>query len=335
MNYKYSNKKKYFCKINITNIIFNLKILNNLLEYKSNKRAFVTIGTFDGVHVGHQKVIKNLVKNASLNNATSVLFTLFPHPRMVLKKKPEIKLINTIEERIKLLEKTGLDVLVIQEFTEEFAKQTALDFVKKTLVDKLNISKLVIGYDHQFGQNREGNFEQLKIYGETYGFDLEEITQHAIEEFVVSSTNIRNAIENGDIKKANTYLGYCFMLTGEVVEGKNLGEKIGFPTANLKVKESYKLIPKTGAYIVKSEIENETVFGMMNIGYRPTVSGKNQTIEIHFFDFNKDLYDKTIQIDVLSYLRDEQKFESVEILTNQLHKDKKKSLDFINAIFFE
>jgi len=311
-----------------------LKILNNLSKYKSNKKTFVTIGTFDGVHVGHQKVIKNLVKNADSNNATSVLLTLFPHPRMVLKKKPEIKLINTIDERIQLLEKNGLDVLVIQEFTEEFAKQSALDFVKNTLIEKLNISKLVIGYDHQFGQNREGNFEQLKIYGDKYGFELEEITQLDIENFVVSSTNIRKAIESGDIKKANSYLGYSFMLTGEVVEGKNLGEKIGFPTANLNIKESYKLIPKTGAYIVKSEIENEIVFGMMNIGYRPTVSGKNQTIEIHFFDFDKNLYGKTIQIDVLSYLRDEQKFESVEMLTKQLQKDKQKSLDFINEIFF-
>lgn len=312
-----------------------LKIFHDLSTYKSNKKTFVTIGTFDGVHVGHQKVIKDLVKSAASKNATSVLLTFFPHPRMVLQKNADIKLINTIDERIKLLEKTGLEILVIHEFTEEFSKQTALNFVKTTLVNKLNISKLIIGYDHQFGKNREGNFEQLEVYGKTYGFNVKEISQQDIDNFAVSSTKIRKAIETGEIEKANRYLGYHFMLTGEVVSGKNLGEKIGFPTANLNIEEAYKLIPKTGAYIVKSEIENKTIFGMMNIGFRPTVSGKTQTIEIHFFDFNKDLYGKTIQIDILAFLRDEEKFDSVEILKNQLEKDKQKSLKIINGIFFD
>ena len=312
-----------------------LKILKDLSTYKSNKKTFVTIGTFDGIHIGHKKVIKNLVKSASLNNATAVLLTFFPHPRMVLQKNTTLKLINTIDERIKLLENTGLDLLVIHEFTEEFAKQTALSFVKTILVNKLNISNLIIGYDHQFGKNREGNFKQLEAYGKEYNFQVQKISQQDIDNSAVSSTKIRKAIENGEIEKANRYLGYSFMLTGKIVNGKNLGKKIGFPTANLNIKESYKLIPKTGAYVVKSEIENATVFGMMNIGYRPTVSGKNQTIEIHFFDFNKDLYGKTIQIDILSYLRDEQKFESVEMLKKQLHKDKEKSQQIINGLFFD
>ncbi len=312
-----------------------MKIFNDLSTYKSNKNTFVTIGTFDGVHVGHQKVIKNLVESAILNDAIPVLLTFFPHPRMVLKNNIDIKLINTIDERIKLLEKIGLETLIIQQFTEEFAKKTALDFVKSILVDTLKISKLIIGYDHSFGKNREGDFEQIERYGKTLGFKVQKISQKDIDNSAVSSTRIRKAIETGNIEKANNYLGYHFMLTGEVVKGKNLGKKIGFPTANLHIKESYKLLPKTGAYVVKAKIKNNTIFGMMNIGFRPTVSGINQTIEIHFFDFNKDLYGETIQIAILSYLRDEQKFESVDLLKNQLQKDKEKSLEIISGLVFD
>jgi len=312
-----------------------LKIFKNLSTYKSNKNSFVTIGTFDGVHIGHQKVIKNLVKSAALKNATSILLTFFPHPRMVLQNNTDIKLINTIDERIQLLKKTGLETLVVHKFTEEFSKQTALNFVKSILVDKLKITKLIIGYDHKFGKNREGDFNQLVAYGTELKFKVDVISQHDIDNLTVSSTRIRKAIENGEIEKANNYLGYNFMLTGKVVNGKNLGEKIGFPTANLHIKETYKLLPKTGAYVVKSLIDGTIIFGMMNIGYRPTVSGENQTIEIHFFDFNKDLYKSTIQIEVLSFLREEQKFDSIESLKKQLQKDKEKSLEVINDLFFD
>ncbi|MFK5957465.1 MAG: bifunctional riboflavin kinase/FAD synthetase [Lutibacter sp.] len=312
-----------------------MKIFKNLATYKSTKKTFVTIGTFDGVHLGHQKVIKNLVKSAASKNATSVLLTFFPHPRMVLQNNSDIKLINTIDERIQLLEKTGLETLVVHEFTEEFSKQTALNFVKSILVDKLKIAKLIIGYDHKFGKNREGDFNQLVTYGTELKFKVDVISQHDIDNLTVSSTRIRKAIENGEIEKANNYLGYNFMLTGEVVTGKNLGKKIGYPTANLHVKETYKLLPKTGAYVVKSQIDSKTIFGMMNIGYRPTVSGKNQTIEIHFFDFNKNLYTSKIQIEVLSFLRNEQKFNSIESLKTQLRKDKENSLKIINGLFFD
>jgi riboflavin kinase / FMN adenylyltransferase len=312
-----------------------LKIINDLSNFKSDKKTFVTIGTFDGVHIGHLKVIKDLVKNALQNNATSILLTFFPHPRMVLNKTANIKLINTLDERIQLLKKTGLDVLVIHEFTKEFSKQTAFNFVKSVLVDKLNIAELVIGYDHQFGQNREGDFKHLKSYGKLLNFKVKEISKLDVDNFAVSSTLIRKAIKNGKIEKANNYLGYNYMITGKVVKGKNLGQKIGFPTANIQVQEPYKLLPKTGAYVVKSQIENKTIFGMMNIGYRPTVSGEKQTIEIHFFDFNKDLYGIDIQIDVLAYLRDEQKFDSVKLLTNQLQEDKQNSVEIIDGTFFD
>lgn len=312
-----------------------MKIYNDLSDYTSTNKSFVTIGTFDGVHLGHQKVLSNLVSYAKKNGSSSVLLTFFPHPRIILHKNSDIKLINTIDERIKLLEKTGLEILVIQEFTKDFAEKTALDFVKNVLVNNLKISNLIIGYDHRFGKNREGNFEQLMEYGKIFGFEVSKISQQEINNIAISSTKIRRAIELGNIEEANRYLGYYFMLNGTVVEGKNLGEKIGFPTANLSVRETYKLLPKTGSYVVKSELENETVYGMMNIGFNPTVKGKTQTIEIHFFDFNKDLYGKKIQIDVLKFLRDEQKFDSVEALKYQLKKDKQKSLEIINGNLFE
>jgi riboflavin kinase/FMN adenylyltransferase len=312
-----------------------LKILTDLASFHEKAPSYVTIGTFDGVHIGHQKVLKKLVKSAKKNNASPILLTFFPHPRMVLQKEIGIKLINTIDERIKLLEKTGIETLVIYPFNEEFANQTALHFVRNILVNKLNIKKLFIGYDHRFGKNREGDFEHLKEYGHTYNFNVKEISKLDINNIGVSSTKIRNAIENGDILKANKYLGYNFMLTGKVVEGRNLGEKIGFPTANLNIKESYKLLPKTGAYIVKSNIDDEVVFGMMNIGYRPTLKGKHQTIEIHFFNFNKNLYHNTIQVEILNFLREEQKFESVQNLKNQLKTDKQNALKYIRGTFID
>ena len=309
-----------------------MEIYHNLSDYTSTKKSFVTLGTFDGLHIGHQKVLKNLVTNAQQNNAKSVLLTFFPHPRMVLQKEMDIKLINTIDERIQLLKNIGLDVLIVQEFNTEFSNQTAYNFVKNVLVNKLNTSHLIIGYDHHFGKNREGNLSQLKTYAKKFHFKISEISKLDINNIAVSSTKIRLAIEQGNIASANTYLGYPFMLTGEIVKGKNLGEKIGFPTANLFIKESYKLIPKTGAYIVKSEINNQTVFGMMNIGYRPTVAGKNQTIEIHFLNFSQNLYGKIIQIDVLHFLRNEKKFDSVEALKQQLQLDKATALTYISGL---
>ncbi|SDW22065.1 riboflavin kinase / FMN adenylyltransferase [Lutibacter oricola] len=309
-----------------------MKLFNNLEDYSSKSKTFITIGTFDGVHIGHQKVLSKLINSSGKKNAKSLLLTFFPHPRMVLQKDINIKLINTIEERIELLEKTGLENLVVYKFNKEFAKLSALDFVRNILVNTLNVSRLVIGYDHHFGKNREGNFEQLEDYGHTYSFDVKEISQKDIDNIAVSSTKIRIAIENGEIEKANNYLGYNFMLTGQVVKGKSLGKKIGFPTANLFIKEDYKLIPKTGAYVVKSTIEDKTVFGMMNIGYRPTVSGKNQTIEINFFNLNKDLYNKNLRVEVLHFLRDEKKFDSIEALKTQLKVDKENSENHINSL---
>jgi len=298
-----------------------LKIVKHIANFSTDEKTFVTIGTFDGVHFGHQKILEKLVSEAKEAGKKAVLLTFFPHPRMVLQKDATIELINTIDERAKLLKKTGLDYLIIHPFSKEFSKTTALEFVKDILVDTFNISKLIIGYDHHFGKNREGNIEQLTEYSHKYNFTVEEIPAQDIDDVSVSSTKVRRALAAGNLKTANNYLGYNFMLNGVVVNGKKLGGKIGYPTANIDVKEAYKLIPKTGVYVVRSFIENNLVFGMMNIGNRPTVNGNHQTIEVHFFDFNEDLYHKSLTVELIYFLRDEHKFDSLDSLVLQLKED--------------
>ena len=224
-----------------------MKIYKSYQDFSSiPKQSIVTIGTFDGVHIGHQEIIKKLIENTNGNTSESVILTFFPHPRMVLQKGNSIKLLNTIDEKIELLQKNGLDNLIIQPFTKEFSRLTALDFVREILIKNIQTKKLIIGYDHRFGRNREGNFEQLREYGETYGFSLEEIPAQDIKHITVSSTKIREALEKGEIKKANSFLGYNYMLTGEVVRGKAIGRKYNYPTVNIDIKEDYKLIPKSG-----------------------------------------------------------------------------------------
>ncbi|OEK09493.1 riboflavin biosynthesis protein RibF [Flavivirga aquatica] len=304
--------------------------LTYIKTYKSIEPSVVTIGTFDGVHIGHQKIIKRLIDTGKMNNLRSVILTFFPHPRMVLQKESNIKLINTIDERQNILDALGLDYLLIKKFTKEFSRLSAEDFVKELLVDKLNAKKVIIGYDHRFGRNRNADINDLKVFGETYGFEVEEISAQDINDVAVSSTKIRNAISEGDINKANAYLGYNFMLTGTVIRGKGIGRQLNFPTANIKFGEDYKIIPKQGSYIVSSIINDATIYGMMNIGMNPTVNGNKQTIEVHFFDFDKDIYNEKIQVDLLDRIRDEEKFESIEDLKIQLAKDKKTALGYID-----
>ncbi len=303
--------------------------VKNITAYKSVKPTVVTIGTFDGVHIGHRKIINRLVNTGKEEGLKSVILTFFPHPRMVLQKDSNIKLINTIEERREILESVGLDYLLIKEFTQEFSRLTAEDFVKTLLVDKLNAKKVIIGYDHRFGRNRNADIEDLKKFGDTYNFDVEEISVQDIDDVAVSSTKIRKALSEGDVERANMYLGYNFMLNGTVTKGKGLGRQLNYPTANIKIDEAYKLIPKYGSYIVKAYIEEDMVYGMMNIGMNPTVNGDKETIEVHFFNFNKDIYDQSLTIELLKRLRDEQKFASVESLKNQLEKDKETALTYI------
>tara|TARA_B100000795_G_scaffold263054_1_gene241680 strand:+ start:8488 stop:9420 length:933 start_codon:yes stop_codon:yes gene_type:complete len=306
-----------------------LKIVQNTSNFSVRDETYVTIGTFDGVHFGHQKIIEKLVKEAKKANKKSVVLTFFPHPRMVLQKDASLKLINTIEERAVLLEKTGLDYLIIHPFSKEFSRMSALEFVRDVLVNQLNISKLIIGYDHHFGKNREGNITQLTEYSHVYNFKVEEIPAQDIDTVSVSSTKVRRALVAGNLKTANNYLGYSFMLNGTVVNGKKLGGTIGYPTANIDIKETYKLIPKNGVYVVKSTIHKKIVFGMMNIGNRPTVNGNHQTIEVHFFDFNQDLYHQNLTIELIYFLRDEQKFDGIDSLVSQLKKDEETARDYL------
>lgn len=306
-----------------------MEIIHSVSNFSAKTKSIVTIGTFDGVHIGHQKILKNLIASAKKENKKSVLLTFFPHPRMVLQKSVALELLNTIEEKAFLLEEMGLDYLIIHPFSKEFSRLTALDFVRDILVNKLNTCKLIIGYDHHFGKNREGNIDQLREYSHLYSFKVNEIPAQDIDNVSVSSTKIRTALHEGNLKTANKYLGYNYIINGTVVNGKQLGGKIGFPTANIDVKEDYKLIPKTGVYIIKTLIQGNWYFGMMNIGFRPTIDGKHQTIEAHLFDFDGNLYGQKLKIELLFFLREEKKFDSVEDLILQIKKDKENSLEYL------
>ncbi|MBJ7880898.1 bifunctional riboflavin kinase/FAD synthetase [Gelidibacter salicanalis] len=284
--------------------------------------SVVTIGTFDGVHIGHQKIIKKLTTRAAEQNLISVVLTFFPHPRMVLQHNANIKLLNTIAERKEILSALGLDYIFVQEFTMAFAEMSAREFVKNVLVDQLNVKHVIIGYDHHFGKNRAANIDDLRVFGSEFGFQVEEISAQDVDDVAVSSTKIRNALNSGDILTATAFLGYDYYINGTVVRGKGFGKKMEFPTANIRVDEAYKLIPKNGVYIISSMYRDKIIYGMMNIGMNPTFDGNKKTIEAHFFDFNEDLYGQKIRISFLDRLRDERKFESVDALIAQLRQDR-------------
>lgn len=307
-----------------------LKIFHSINDFSSTKKTILTLGTFDGVHIGHKKILKKITQNTENQKYESLVLTFFPHPRMVLQDHSNIQLLNTIDEKIDLLGKIGIQNLVIHPFDEAFSRLTAEEFVSSILVDRFHIQKIVIGHDHRFGRNRTANIDDLIAFGKQYGFEVEQISVQEINAISVSSTKIRNALLEGDMALSNDYLGYDYFLTGSVVKGKQLGRTIGFPTANLKIEEDYKLIPKNGVYIVQSLIHGQIIFGMMNIGFNPTVNGKKQSIEIHYFDFNSDLYNQKIRVSILQRIRSEQKFESVDILEEQLKKDKKTALSLLH-----
>lgn len=307
-----------------------MKLFESINEFQSTKKTILTLGTFDGVHIGHKKILERLTQNTENGKYESLVLTFFPHPRMVLQEKSEIKLLNTISEKSKLLEKSGIENLVIHPFNESFSRLTAEEFVHSILVDQFHIQKIIIGHDHRFGRNRTANIDNLIAFGAEYGFEVEQISAQEIQDVSVSSTKIRKALQDGNMTLANEYLGYAYFLTGEVIKGKQLGRTIGFPTANIKIEEDYKLIPKNGVYAVKALIGQKEVSGMMNIGFNPTVNGQKQTIEVNLFDFDSDIYGQKIEISLLQYLREEQKFGSVDLLKEQLNQDKKKALAFLN-----
>lgn len=306
-----------------------MKVYRGIEKFKKLPNAVVTSGTFDGVHIGHQKILSRLKKIAATTGGETVLITYWPHPRLVLGNDDSIKLITAFEEKIKLLRRFGLDHLIIINFTKKFAKTTSSDFIKNILVDGIGTKTLVIGYDHRFGHNREGSFEALSANSTKYGFTVEEIPQQEIHHIAVSSTKIRNHLSQGEIHISNEYLGYPHCLHGKVVKGNQLGRKLGFPTANIKVNSELKLIPSLGSYAVKIEIEDTAYDGMLNIGIRPTVNSRlpknkrvKQIIEVNIFDFNEDIYGEEITIKFIKLIRKEEKFPSLEALKDQLLIDK-------------
>ncbi|MDM8159148.1 bifunctional riboflavin kinase/FAD synthetase [Labilibaculum sp. K2S] len=301
-----------------------MKIYTDLKDF-SAINPVVTIGTFDGVHLGHRKVIRRLQELAQKVNGETVIFTFYPHPRLVLNTEDNgLRLINTLEEKKVLLEATGIDHLVVYPFTKEFSKLTYVEFVEKILVKQLGMKYLVVGYDHRFGHNREGKYEDLKIFADQLNFKIERQDVLNMDAINVSSTKIRNAIADGDIQMANKYLGYRFFIKGDVVNGKKLGHTIGFPTANIDPQESYKLVPKDGVYAVKVDVDDKRYLGMLNIGVRPTVNNQldNRSIEVHILDFDKDIYYKNITIHFYQRIRNEQLFASLDELKAQLALDK-------------
>ena len=309
-----------------------MKIFNSINDFTCSKKTTFTLGTFDGVHIGHRKILEKLIKTTENDQTESLVLTFFPHPRMFLKGQSDIKLLNTIGEKIDLLENLGVQNLVIHPFDEAFSKLTAEEFVKTVLVDRFHIHKIIIGHDHRFGRNRTANIDDLISFGKQYNFEVEQISVQEIKDVSISSTKIRKALIDGNMALANDYLGYEYFLTGTVIKGKQLGNTIGFPTANLKIEESDKLIPKNGVYVVKSSINQKTIFGMMNIGFNPTVAGEKLSVEVHYFDFDANLYNQEIRVSMLEYLRPEKKFDSVTLLKEQLTKDMDSALDYLNKL---
>ena len=301
-----------------------MQVHYNLSDFPNLSFPVVTTGTFDGVHLGHQTIIARLKELSLKFDGQSVVITYHPHPRMVLQpNNTELEFLNTLPEKIARLEQLGVDYLLIIPFDSTFASLTSEDFIRKILVDIVHTRKLVIGYDHHFGKNREGSFDHLVEYGPKYGFDVEEIPAQDIDQVAVSSTKIREALKKGDIQTANRFLGYPYPFSGKVIKGRQLGRKIEFPTANLEIVPNRKLIPANGVYAVNVIVDNAIFNGMMNIGFRPTVTEeKVRTIEVHLFEFDNDLYDKEIKVRMITRIRDEVRFNGIDELRERLKIDK-------------
>ena len=299
-----------------------MKIYNSVEEFSPDFKVVLTLGTFDGVHIGHQSIIHQLNKYAEKIGGESVLLSFYPHPQHVLfPEDQQLKLLNTIDERMKMLANYGLKHFIIQEFTPKFSRIKSVNFVRDVLVNQLNVSQLIIGYDHHFGRNREGTYQELVDLSSLYDYEITKVEPQKYKDVSVSSTKIRKLIVDGNIKVANQYLGHPFSFLGKVVKGKSVGKKIGFPTANLKIENKWKLHPSVGVYAVKLNIKGDNYFGMMNVGVNPTFNGENVKIEVHIFDFNKDIYDSELEVFIIEKIRNEIKFNSQNELISQLKED--------------
>ncbi len=307
-----------------------MNIYQGIENFPAINFAIVTSGTFDGVHKGHQKILSGLIESCFKQNGESVLITFHPHPRQILKRDDDLKLLSTLDEKIKLLTQFKVDHLLIIPFTQAFSELSSKDFIQEILIKTIKTKKLVIGYDHRFGKNREGSFEYLKEHSNNYGFEIEEIPAQEIDDIAVSSTKIRNALLEGDIELANDFLGHQYSLEGKVVKGKQIGRTIGYPTANIEIKEKYKLIPSDGVYIVQVEYNKQTYGGMLSIGNNPTLNGTHTTIEVNIFDFNKEIYDETLIINFVKYMRGQIKFSNLEGLISQLKNDEIEAKAFLS-----
>ncbi|QEC52593.1 riboflavin kinase/FMN adenylyltransferase [Anseongella ginsenosidimutans] len=306
-----------------------MKVYHSFEQYRPVPNPILTVGTFDGVHYGHQKILERLKDIARQNHGETVILTFFPHPRMILHPEDtSLKLLSTVEEKIRLLEKAGIDHLLLIPFTRDFSNLSSIQFIEEILVKTIGVKKLVIGYDHRFGKNREGTFEELKANGAKYGFDVEEIPEQDINHVAVSSTKIRTALASGKAAIANEYLGYAYPICGQVVKGDQLGRKLGYPTANLFVEESYKLIPRDGIYAVNVLLGARRLQGMLYIGHRPTINGMARNIEVNIFDFREEIYYQRLTLELLKFIREDQKFDTLEALTAQIGRDKEDCLQF-------
>ena len=302
--------------------------LDRIESYNSAKGTVLTIGTFDGVHIGHKKIIKELVEEAKNKDLNACLLTFSPHPREVLQKDTGIKMLSTLEEKARRLEGLGLDVLVVHPFSKDFSRLTAREYVEDILVKRLKVKHLIVGYDHRFGRNREADIVDLHYFAKRFDFAITEIEAQDIDDVAVSSTKIRNALSEGAVHKANQYLGYRYSISGKVAKGKGQGRTIGFPTANIENIDPKKLLPANGVYIISTSIEGQLIKGMMNIGQNPTVDSGGLHVEVHLFDFESDLYDRSIQIELYKRLRSEKRFESLEALSAQLKEDQSTTLKY-------
>jgi riboflavin kinase / FMN adenylyltransferase len=310
-----------------------VKVYYNLADFKALKNAVVTSGTFDGVHLGHQKILQILRETAKKTGGESVVLTFWPHPRVVVSKdSQDLKLLSTIDEKIELLEQQGVDHLLVIPFTREFSELSSEEYVKDILLKQIGTKKLVIGYDHRFGRNREGSFDYLRKNSEVFGIEIEEIPRQEIEHLTISSTKIRQSLLGGEVGSANELLGRKYSFTGIVVKGRQLGRTIGFPTANVQVSQFYKLIPVNGVYAVRTFFRNQWHDGMMNIGTRPTVDGIGRTQEVNIFDFDDDIYGETVTVEIIDYIRPEQKFNGLDELKAQILVDKAKSKAILNIL---
>ena len=313
-----------------------MRIFKGIDELGAFKNSVVTIGTFDGAHKGHQKILARLNDRAKETQGESILFTFYPHPRMIVfPENHNLKLIQTIDEKIESLASFGLDNLIIYPFTKEFSRLTAFEFVRDILVEKLKVKILVIGYDHQFGRNREGDLEFLKETAKIFDFDVEEISAEEVQEVNVSSTKIRQSLNNGNIERANEFLGRPFLCTGIVVEGKKLGRELGFPTLNIQVNNNHKILPKDGVYAVQVQIYEKNLRGMMNIGHNPTVkdfTDQEKKLEVHIFDFDTEIYGAEVKVFFQKFIRDEKTFSNLEELKSQLIQDEKNVRTYFNTV---